>query len=59
MKFVNCNSDYTNQPIIINGASDLLVKIFGDQGRHTRFAVGSNSLPLGISVEIEAIIKIK
>ena len=57
--FVNCNSDYTNQPIIINGASDLLVKIFGDQGRHTRFAVGSNSLPLGISVEIEAIIKIK
>ena len=57
--FVNCNSDYTNQPIIINGASDLLVKIFGDKGRHTRFAVGSNSLPLGISVEIEAIIKIK
>ena len=57
--FVNCNSDYTNQPIIINGASDLLVKIFGDKGKHTRFAVGSNSLPLGISVEIEAIIKIK
>ena len=57
--FVNCNSDYTNQPIIINGASDLLVKIFGDKGRHTRFAVGSNSLPLDISVEIEAIIKIK
>ena len=57
--FVNCNSNYTNQPIIINGASDLLVKIFGDKGRHTRFAVGSNSLPLGISVEIEAIIKIK
>ena len=57
--FVNCNPNYTNQPIIINGASDLLVKIFGDKGRHTRFAVGSNSLPLGISVEIEAIIKIK
>ena len=57
--FVNCNSDYTNQPIIINGASDLLVKIFGDKGKHTRFAVGSNSLPLGISVEIDAIIKIK
>ena len=57
--FVNCNSNYTNQPIIINGASDLLVKIFGDKGRHTRFAVGSNSLPLGISVEIEAIIKVK
>ena len=57
--FVNCNSDYTNQPIIINGASDLLVKIFGDKGRHTRVAVGSNSLPLDISVEIDAIIKIK
>ena len=57
--FVNCNSDYTNQPIIINGASDLLVKIFGDKGRHTRFAVGSNSLPLDISVEIDAIIKLK
>ena len=57
--FVNCNSDFKNQPKIINGASDLLVKIFGDQGRHTRFAVGSNSLPLDISVEIDAIIKIK
>ena len=57
--FVNCNSNFKNQPKIINGASDLLVKIFGDQGRHTRFAVGSNSLPLDISVEIDAIIKIK
>ena len=57
--FVNCNPNYSNQPIIINGASDLLVKIFGDKGRHTRVAVGSNSLPLDISVEIDAIIKIK
>ena len=57
--FVNCNPNYTNQPILINGASDILVKIFGDKGRHARFAVGSNSLPLDISVEIEAIIKIK
>ena len=57
--FVNCNPNYTNQPIIINGASDILVKIFGDKGRHARFAVGSNSLPFDISVEIEAIIKIK
>ena len=57
--FVNCNPDYKNHPKIINGASDLLVKIFGDQGRHTRFAVGSNSLPLDISVEIDAIIKIR
>ena len=57
--FVNSKDGYTNQPIIINGASDLLVKIFGDQGKHTRFAVGSNSLPMNISVEIDAIIKIK
>ena len=57
--FVNCKDSYTNQPKIINGASDLLVRIFGDQGKHTRFAVGSNSLPMNISVEIDAIIKIK
>ena len=57
--FVNCNDNFTDQPKIINGASDLLVNIFGDKGRHARFAVGSNALPLNISVEIDAIIKIK
>ena len=57
--FVNCNYNFTDQPKIINGASDLLVNIFGDKGRHVRFAVGSNALPLNISVEIDAIIKIK
>ena len=57
--FVNCKDDYTNQPKIINGASDLLVNIFGEQGKHTRFAVGSNSLPMNIAVEIDAIIKFK
>ena len=57
--FVNCNNNFYDQPKIINGASDLLVKIFGEQGKHARFAVGSNSLPLNISVEIDAIIKIK
>ena len=57
--FVNCNNNFYDQPKIINGASDLLVKIFGDQGRHARFAVGSNALPMNISVEIDAIIKIK
>jgi enamine deaminase RidA (YjgF/YER057c/UK114 family) len=57
--FVNCNHDFIDQPKIINGASDLLVNIFGDKGRHTRFAVGSNSLPLDIAVEIEAVIKLK
>jgi len=57
--FVNCKDDFYDQPKIINGASDLLVKIFGDQGKHARFAVGSNALPMNISVEIDAIIKIK
>ena len=57
--FVNCDNNFTDHPKIINGASDLLVNIFGDKGRHTRFAVGSNALPLNISVEIDAIIKIK
>ncbi|MDC0056655.1 RidA family protein [Alphaproteobacteria bacterium] len=57
--FVNSRDDFTDHPKIINGASDLLVKIFGDQGKHARFAVGSNSLPMNISVEIDAIIKIK
>jgi len=57
--FVNCNQSFVNHPKIINGASDLLVKVFGDKGRHTRFAVGSNSLPMNISVEIEASIKLK
>ena len=57
--FVNCDENFTDQPKIINGASDLLVRIFGDKGRHARFAVGSNSLPFNISVEIDAIIKIK
>ena len=57
--FVNCNTDFTNHPQIINGASNLLVKIFGEQGKHTRFAVGSNSLPMNISVEIEATIKLR
>jgi enamine deaminase RidA (YjgF/YER057c/UK114 family) len=57
--FVNCRDSFINQPKIINGASDLLVNIFGDQGKHTRFAVGSNSLPMNISVEIDAIIRIR
>ena len=57
--FVNSNSDFYDQPKIINGASDLLVRIFGDKGRHARFAVGSSSLPLNIAVEIEATIKLQ
>ena len=57
--FVNCQDDFTDQPKIINGASDMLVEIFGDQGRHARVAVGSNALPLGISVEIDDIVQLK
>ena len=57
--FVNCDANFANHPQIINGASDLLVKIFGEQGKHTRFAVGSSSLPMNISVEIDAVIKLR
>ena len=57
--FVNCQDNFTDQPKIINGASDMLVEIFGDQGRHARVAVGSNALPLGIAAEIDAIVQLK
>ena len=57
--YVNCQDNFTEQPKIINGASDMLVEIFGNQGRHARVAVGSNALPLGIAVEIDAIVQLK
>jgi enamine deaminase RidA (YjgF/YER057c/UK114 family) len=56
---VNSDPDFTRQPEVINGASDLLVEVFGDRGRHARSAVGMASLPLGIAVEIEMIVEIK
>lgn len=52
--FVNCTPDFTDQPKVINGASDLMVAVFGEAGRHARAAIGANSLPLGVSVEVEA-----
>jgi enamine deaminase RidA (YjgF/YER057c/UK114 family) len=52
--FVNCQPDYTDQPKVINGASDFMVEIFGDAGRHARAAIGVNALPLGAAVEVEA-----
>jgi enamine deaminase RidA (YjgF/YER057c/UK114 family) len=52
--FVNCNPDYTDQPKVINGASSLMVEVFGEIGRHARAAVGVNALPLGAAVEVEA-----
>ena len=57
--FVNCVNTFTKQPEIINGASDLMVEVFGEKGKHSRFAVGTNSLPRGVVVEIEAIAEIQ
>ena len=57
--FVNGADYFTGQPKIANGASDLLVKIFGDKGKHARSAVGVSELPLDAAVEIEMIVKIK
>ena len=56
--FVNSSDDFIEQPKVINGASDTIVKIFGDPGIHTRAAVSSNSLPLGVAVEVEAIFEL-
>ena len=56
--FVNSTEDYTEQPKVINGASDLIASIFGDAGMHARAAVSTNSLPLGVSVEVDAIFEL-
>ena len=56
--FVNSTDDYTDQPKVINGASDTIVKIFGEKGMHTRAAVSTNSLPLGVAVEVDAIFQL-
>jgi len=55
---VNCTSDFTDQPKVINGASDFLVEVFGARGKHARSAVGTNALPLNIAVEIEMIVEV-
>ncbi|WP_415922185.1 RidA family protein [Tateyamaria sp. SN6-1] len=57
--FVNSTADFTNQPQVINGASDFLVEALGDAGRHSRSAVSAASLPLGVAVEIEGIFQVK
>ena len=56
--YVNSTNDFNDQPKVINGASELIVSVFGDTGMHTRAAVSANSLPLGVSVEIDAIFEI-
>ena len=57
--FVNCTDEFTNHPKVINGASDLLVEIFGDRGRHARAAVGTNSLPRGATTEVEILVAVE
>lgn len=57
--FVNCTDDFTAQPKVLNGASDLLVAVFGDRGRHARAAVGVNALPAGAPVEVELVAEVE
>ena len=57
--FVNSTADFTNQPQVINGASDFLVEALGDAGRHSRSAVSAAALPLGVAVEIEGIFQVR
>ena len=56
--FVNCTEDFPDQPKVINGASDLLVELYGERGRHARSAVGMYQLPFGIAVEIEMVVEV-
>ena len=56
---VNCTAEFTDQPKVINGASDFLVEVFGEKGKHARSAVGTNALPMNISVEIEMVVEIE
>ena len=56
--FVNSTDEFIEQPKVINGASDMIASIFGDSGMHTRAAVSTNSLPLGVSVEVDAIFEL-
>ncbi len=56
--YVNCADDFEEQHLVINGASELLVEVFGDRGRHARAAIGTNALPLGMPVEIELVVEV-
>ena len=57
--FINSTDEFIDQPKVLNGASDLIASVFGDVGMHTRAAVSTNSLPLGVSVEVDAIFELK
>ena len=56
--FVTSTPDFTDQPKVLNGASDLMIEVFDDKGRHARFAVGATALPLGVAVEVDAVFEI-
>ena len=56
--FVNSTPDFTDQPKVVNGASDLMVAVFGDKGKHARAAVSAGSLPMGVAVEVDAVAEI-
>lgn len=57
--FVNCTPDFDQMPAVINGASELMVHVLGERGKHARFAVGAPNLPFGVAVEIDAIFEIR
>lgn len=57
--FVNCTTDFVHQPHVINGASELMIEIFGDAGRHARSAVGVAQLPFGVAVEIDGVFEVR
>ncbi len=57
--FVNCTATFTDQPKVANGASELMVAVFGEAGKHSRAAVGAPSLPLGVAVEVDAVVAIR
>ncbi len=57
--FVNSTGDFTDQPKVVNGASELMVAVFGEAGKHARSAVGVPSLPLGVAVEVDAVVAVR
>jgi enamine deaminase RidA (YjgF/YER057c/UK114 family) len=57
--FVNAVPDFADHPAVVNGASNLMVEVLGDRGRHARFAVGAGSLPLNVAVEVDAIFEVR
>lgn len=57
--FVNCTPEFTNHPQVINGASDLIVQVFGEKGKHARAALGAGSLPAGVAAEVEMVVAVE